>query len=266
STRNTRIERLWVEVGTHFVRRWRAFFSRLERLHKLDIDRPEHLWLLHTLFLDAINADCQDFKDTWNSHPMQGENTSYKSPNDLRFMGQARFGVYKDECEGIHPDTIDKYYGVDHGTEIRHRTGHGAGHPIDEAESDSELQDVSAQQQERLQPSPEELAQQIADNQTPQVRHEGVSVVQGRNPFHDENTEAAFFDVLGQVIESDIIPVGYGVHPDEWINDAYPTAETMKIGSRGTKEIQILLDDKIWEARARLWAQGLNVISHFFEL
>ncbi|KAK7000661.1 hypothetical protein R3P38DRAFT_3616554 [Favolaschia claudopus] len=32
STRNTRIERLWVEVGSQFARRWRGFFLRLERL------------------------------------------------------------------------------------------------------------------------------------------------------------------------------------------------------------------------------------------
>lgn len=32
STRNTRIERLWLEVGTQFARAWRAFFSRLEDL------------------------------------------------------------------------------------------------------------------------------------------------------------------------------------------------------------------------------------------
>jgi hypothetical protein len=30
STHNTRIERLWVEVGTQFAQRWRGFFSQLE--------------------------------------------------------------------------------------------------------------------------------------------------------------------------------------------------------------------------------------------
>jgi hypothetical protein len=36
STHNTRIERLWVEVGKEFARAWRAFFFRLERRHYLD--------------------------------------------------------------------------------------------------------------------------------------------------------------------------------------------------------------------------------------
>ncbi|KAK6984404.1 hypothetical protein R3P38DRAFT_3332842 [Favolaschia claudopus] len=46
STHNTRIERLWVEVGSQFARRWRAFFYRLEALHGLDCRNLHHLWLI----------------------------------------------------------------------------------------------------------------------------------------------------------------------------------------------------------------------------
>lgn len=80
STHNTRIERLWVEVGSQFARRWRAFFYRLEALHGLDRQNPHHLWLLHLLFLDLINADCADFWDEWNCHPISGEGHD-QSPN-----------------------------------------------------------------------------------------------------------------------------------------------------------------------------------------
>lgn len=61
STHNERIERLWREVGEQFCRRWKAFFMRLERLHGLDRKNPMHLWLLHHLFLWAINEDCEQF-------------------------------------------------------------------------------------------------------------------------------------------------------------------------------------------------------------
>src|SRR5689334_20600060 len=54
STFNTRIERLWVEVGTQFARSWRAFFTRLEKDHLLERTDPRHLWLLHRLFLQEI--------------------------------------------------------------------------------------------------------------------------------------------------------------------------------------------------------------------
>lgn len=80
STRNTRIERLWVEVGTQFARRWRAFFTRLERLHMLDTQKSFHTWLLHILFLDDINQDCADFQEEWNCHPISGAGTNNKSP------------------------------------------------------------------------------------------------------------------------------------------------------------------------------------------
>lgn len=80
STRNTRIERLWVEVGAQFARAWRAFFFRLERCHQLDRSKPYHLWLLQLLFVDEINQDCNDFATRWNSHPISGEGHN-KSPH-----------------------------------------------------------------------------------------------------------------------------------------------------------------------------------------
>ena len=77
---NTRIERLWVEVGWQFGRAWQAFFRRLERLHLLDRSNTHHLWLLHFLFLDAINSDCAEFQSDWNSHPISGAGHN-QSPN-----------------------------------------------------------------------------------------------------------------------------------------------------------------------------------------
>lgn len=69
---NTCIERLWVEVGRRFVRQWRAFFMRLERCHLLQRNNTHHRWLLHRLFLDLINEDCQAFCEEWNNHPISG--------------------------------------------------------------------------------------------------------------------------------------------------------------------------------------------------
>jgi hypothetical protein len=45
-----------VESGTQLVHPWRGFFIPLEQLHGLDPDSPQHLWLLHYLFLDDITA------------------------------------------------------------------------------------------------------------------------------------------------------------------------------------------------------------------
>ncbi|KIO21128.1 hypothetical protein M407DRAFT_52575, partial [Tulasnella calospora MUT 4182] len=107
STHNQRIERMWVEVGSQFARRWRAFFERLEDDHYLDPKNPNHLWLLHFLFLDDLNKDASDFQEDWNFHPISssaGGGTGNKSPNDLRLKGQTEHGFYRhfgDEMEGI---------------------------------------------------------------------------------------------------------------------------------------------------------------------
>ena len=72
STSNTRIERLWVEVGRHFARLWRGLFTRLERDHKLNRKNPEHIWILRFLFMAEIQQDCNEFVKDWNSHPLSG--------------------------------------------------------------------------------------------------------------------------------------------------------------------------------------------------
>jgi len=77
---NTRIERLWVEVGRRFARQWRAFFIRLEGCHLLERNNPQHRWLLHRLFLDSINEDCAKFREEWNAHPISGIGGG-RSPN-----------------------------------------------------------------------------------------------------------------------------------------------------------------------------------------
>lgn len=92
STHNTRIERLWVEVGTQFARSWRAFFTRLERLHYLDPDDAHDLWLLHYLFLDDINTSCAEFLVNWNAHPISGEGQE-RSPDVSRSSAQDVFST-----------------------------------------------------------------------------------------------------------------------------------------------------------------------------
>ena len=127
STHNNRIERLWVEVGSQFVRAWRAFFYRLERLHNLDAANPFHLWLVHFLFLQEINDDCDTFSADWNVHDMASAGN--RSPQvsgyilysrllksdytkHIRLEGFATHGVPADEFTAVHPDMLDTYLGV----------------------------------------------------------------------------------------------------------------------------------------------------------
>ncbi|KAK6968889.1 Integrase catalytic domain-containing protein [Favolaschia claudopus] len=78
STRNTRIERLWVEHTS---------------MH--------HLWLLHRLFLDYINSDCHDFEATWNLHPLSG------TRNKTNPHCETEHGP------GVHPSILEEYYATE---------------------------------------------------------------------------------------------------------------------------------------------------------
>ncbi|KAJ6596094.1 hypothetical protein B0H10DRAFT_2327948 [Mycena sp. CBHHK59/15] len=62
SVNNTRIERLWYDVTHEFGYKWKQFFVDLEVNHSFNPTGPEHIWLLHHLFLHctifrfAVNA------------------------------------------------------------------------------------------------------------------------------------------------------------------------------------------------------------------
>jgi hypothetical protein len=92
---NTRIERLWQDVATGFVRKWANLFRDLEANHGLDVELDSHIWLLHYLFLKYINKDANDWANLWNRHPMQlpqGERSG-KSPWDMFFDGMILYGA-----------------------------------------------------------------------------------------------------------------------------------------------------------------------------
>ncbi|KAF5339525.1 hypothetical protein D9611_011449 [Ephemerocybe angulata] len=59
SVHNIRIERLWKDYYIGLIDKWYHFFHDLEAFYGLDVDNPIHLWLLHHLFLPALNEEAQ---------------------------------------------------------------------------------------------------------------------------------------------------------------------------------------------------------------
>ena len=161
--------------------------------------------------------------------------------------------MYKDECEGIHPDVINKYYGVDLSKHRRPAGVTGAGHPDDEEDiSDSESSDLG---------SSHGLAEKIARDQMGHIRHEGIAVPVHGNPFHDDSHEQQFWHVLAEVIQKDVTPEGVGLLPKEWEDVTYPTFEVLRVGHKGSKEIEVSLADPIWLQRAKLWGRALTILN-----
>ncbi|KAF8126441.1 hypothetical protein K438DRAFT_1573119, partial [Mycena galopus ATCC 62051] len=97
-----------------------------------------------------------------------------------------------------------------------------------------------------------------------QVRHNAIEVPDHRNPFlGNSDAESHFFSVLAEVIRQEIIPVGYGLLPQEHDEDGYPDVEFLLAGKRMKTRIPVSLAHLIWAQRARLWVQGLSVLSHY---
>ncbi|KAL0958446.1 hypothetical protein HGRIS_000589 [Hohenbuehelia grisea] len=230
STRNTRIERLWREVGAQFARRWRAFFVCLERLHHLDVDNPNHLWLLHQLFLAEINQDCDAFADEWNHHSISGVGHD-QTPHDMRFLGELRHGKYVDKLDHIHPAILDQYYTTQH--EVS-----GA-----EAYIDTDT-----------------IEKMIARDQETHIRHAAIDTPEEEQPFRTEQASRTFRKVLNEVTQRGIIPEGYTLDAD-----SYNEVEVIKLGRAGKRE-EIQLPYEIWWPKAVKWAQGLDIMTRIQEL
>lgn len=117
SVHNTRIERLWYDITHGYGQKWKNFFHDLEVHHSLNPQLSQHIWLLHHLFLEAIDADAQDWMHAWNSHKLRINGERTRSPRDMFIFSMLQDGsrgldgvVTPAEEEGeIDPAT----YGVD---------------------------------------------------------------------------------------------------------------------------------------------------------
>ncbi|KAJ6526580.1 hypothetical protein DFH09DRAFT_914043, partial [Mycena vulgaris] len=261
STHNTRIERLWVEVGVQFARRWRAFFTRLGDLHSLDRKNPGHIWLLHRLFLDDINEDCRAFQAQWNLHPISGRGANDQSPKDMRMMGELAEGVY-DPMDALHPETVNRYYGVEGNERLRRRGQTGAGHPEDEDDEDDP--DDPEPWVDSDSDDDDYLTNAVTEDLAHNIRHPAIKVARHNNPFRSATIQANFFGALAEIIRQEVVPFGYNVRENEWEDGNYPVMEAINPGTRG-KEIIVELPREIWLPRAVLFAQALDAMTRSLE-
>ena len=179
-------------------------------------------------------------------------------------MGQTEHGIYIDDpMDNIHPDTINRYYGV-HGVEqTRPNQQTGAGHAEDEGVASGSDSSGSDEGGETDDTEWAELQHQIAHDQSHNIRHKAVKVARHRNPFVTPEAETEFQDVLSMIVEGKAIPAGFGVCTDEW-DGGYPELETIKTGSRG-KQLEVILPEAAWLPRAVLWSQALDLMGQLVE-
>ncbi|KAE8217299.1 hypothetical protein CF319_g8584 [Tilletia indica] len=87
STRNQRIERLWVDVQKWTTKKYRAWFEHLEDMRVLDADCDAHLWALHFVFLPQLNGALEHFIRMWNNHKIRTPGLGNRSPEQMFLQG-----------------------------------------------------------------------------------------------------------------------------------------------------------------------------------
>ncbi|KAG1864580.1 hypothetical protein C8R48DRAFT_601657, partial [Suillus tomentosus] len=205
-----------------------------------------HHWLLGVLFLNALNDDCRQFQQEWNSHPIRGSDTRYRSPQDMRLLGQASLGVYEDEFQGIRPAVLQRYYGIYGREMIHHHNQTGAGHPIDKVDESDE----------------DSIIDRIEQDQANAVQHDAVEVPDGDAPFQNEENENMFFEILEEIVMEGIVPEGYNLQEGEDENDEN-TSEYLRVGRQREHHVEVSLADPIWRTHSTLWAQAASILDHF---
>ncbi|KAG1897464.1 uncharacterized protein F5891DRAFT_957168 [Suillus fuscotomentosus] len=101
SVHNICIERLWRDVTQGFGRKWKLFFQLLEVHHDLKPNLDAHIWLLHHVFLDALNEDAIQWAEAWNHHQLRIPGGGQQSPRDLFF-----FGMIQNGARGYDPTSL----------------------------------------------------------------------------------------------------------------------------------------------------------------
>jgi len=98
--------------------KWKNFFLCLEQENGLHPEWDAHIWLLHYLYLDAIQEDAMEWAEAWNNH--QVRSGGERSPRDMFFFGQLEHG-YRDMASNTPRDDLEdtvaledlQSYGVD---------------------------------------------------------------------------------------------------------------------------------------------------------
>ena len=72
---------------------WKALFMELELHAGLDINNDAHMWLLHFLFLDALNDDITKWIGTWNKHKIDMRDQQAQCPEEMFYFGCLEKGL-----------------------------------------------------------------------------------------------------------------------------------------------------------------------------
>ena len=73
--------------------KWVRLFRTLEIHHGLDPEVPGHIWVVHHLFLPALNLELLAWAEAWNCHSLRIPGERQRSPRDMFFFGVIQNGA-----------------------------------------------------------------------------------------------------------------------------------------------------------------------------
>jgi hypothetical protein len=88
-------------------------FTLLEVQRSLDINNTHHIWLLHYLFLGALNTKLMFFAQAWNQHQLQIQDGPNQLPMDMFVFDTIVHGVCGTNIEEHISQEELEVYGVD---------------------------------------------------------------------------------------------------------------------------------------------------------
>lgn len=172
----------------------------------------------------------------------------------MHFIGQLEHGMYTDDCAGLSAEEIGAHYGTDGLVQTRQPGQSGAGHLDDE--DVPQPSDEEASDEEDLDPDWQEAEAQLGAGFSDKFLPDTVKTPKHACPLTDEQ-KVVFAQALHEVSEAGIVPAGYGIRPEEWEDNEYPSYEVIRSNRRGQKDLRVALPDGIWRPRALLWVQSL---------
>ncbi|ESK84132.1 hypothetical protein Moror_17034 [Moniliophthora roreri MCA 2997] len=182
----------------------------------------------------------------------------------MHFLGMTTGSVYIDDCAELSADKISQHYGAD--TEHRPHPHNQTGASM---LSDKEFSDVLSEASETGDSDDEELrdlpssACKILDGLDQMM--ECVHVPRYPGPFHNNKNQLLLFkQALAQLQANRVIPNGYGMQPEEWEDNKYPSYEVLQSG-KGIQKLRVDLPDYVWQLKAEKWVQGLEMMNYMME-
>ncbi|KAF9063660.1 hypothetical protein BDP27DRAFT_1159050, partial [Rhodocollybia butyracea] len=113
SVHNTRIERLWADVTIGVGATWHQCFTDLEVGHDMQVNNPNHIWLIQHLFLHTVNAQLEFWAQSWNVHPISIRSGPNRRPEDFFGFDMLVHGLRGDSLDEHLTDEELEFFGVD---------------------------------------------------------------------------------------------------------------------------------------------------------